>query len=118
LLWNRTFEDSTYASYLIQTGDGEYVLLCSTGGELPSNGDTIWLVKINQSGDTVWSKTYPNIGGGGVTSIIQTKDTGYTAIGSTSINPDFLLVNLDSIGNFEWRKTFGSQDMDFGSSIV
>jgi hypothetical protein len=117
LLWNRTFEYS-YASCLIQTIDGEYVLLGSTGGVSPSHGDIVWLVKINQSGDTVWSRTYPNLDDCGVSSIIQTLDKGLAAIGSTSINPDFLLVKFDTSGNLKWRKTFGSQDMDFGSSIM
>lgn len=117
LLWNRTFEHS-YASCLIQTSDGEYVLLGSTGEVSSSHGDIVWLVKINQSGDTVWSKTYPNLGDCGVSSIIQTLDKGLAAIGSTSTNPDFLLVKFDESGNLKWRKTFGSQDMDFGSSIM
>jgi hypothetical protein len=117
LLWNRTFEYS-YASCIIQTSDGEYVLLGSIGGTSPTSGAIVWLVKINQSGDTVWSQTYPSLSDGGVRSIIQTIDNGFAAIGSTSTNPDFLLLKFDVNGNLKWRKTFGSQDMDFGSSIM
>ena len=114
--WDRTFGEAAFAYFIIQTLDGGYALSGSTGGSGPSMGDNFWLIKIDSSGGSLWSKTYSQTSGSAA-SVIQTIDGGFAMIGSTQ-NSDFLLVKTNSQGIFEWSKTYGSEDMDAGYSIV
>jgi hypothetical protein len=78
--WDRTFGEATFAYYVIQTSDGGYALAGSTGGSGPSNGNNFWLLKIDHSGSTLWSKTYSQTAGS-TASVIQTLDGGFAIIG-------------------------------------
>jgi serine-aspartate repeat-containing protein C/D/E len=112
--WTKTYEDGTFVRRLIETSDGGYVLLGSAGSFYVH---TPWLAGLSPLGDIVWNKTYPNLGGS-FSSLIQTNDGNYALIGNTLVNPDVLLVKVDSTGEILWSKTYGSQDIDGGSSIV
>jgi hypothetical protein len=116
--WSRSYQDYSWAYCVIQIGDGGYVLAGATGDSYWSSVDTtVWLAKIDPSGNTVWSKTYAEAGLGSANSVVQTNDGGYALVGTT-YEEDFLLVKTDANGNFEWSKTYGSPDKDGGSSIV
>ena len=79
--------------------------------------DICCLVKVDASGNIVWSHSYSQAGIGAASSLILTSDGGYALVGTTQ-NEDFLLVKTDDKGNFKWSKTYGSQDKDGGSSII
>jgi len=74
-------------SSVIQTLDGGLAV----AGTLGETG--YWLVRLNERGDSLWSKTY---GGEGCNSVIQTADGGFLLAGSTSSygagGADFWLV--------------------------
>jgi hypothetical protein len=86
-------------------------------------------VKINSNGEKVWKIT---IGGSGEDhghSIITTPDSGYVLTGSTHSNDgdfsgmnkgssDIFLVKVNSIGEIEWKKTFGGSSYENSYSIT
>jgi hypothetical protein len=79
-------------------------------------------VKLDSSGNVIWTKT---IGGGSddfAYSIIQSSDGGYVVAGWTSSfgagSDDIYVVKLDSGGNVQWAKTIGGSDWDFATSII
>lgn len=112
--WNRTFGAGSSASCVIQTSDGGYVI----AGPTDTIGiDAFWLVKIDASGGTLWTKTYTQAGSGLANTVIQTNDGGYAMIGRTE-NENFLLVKTNLQGDLEWSKTYGTQDKGTGFSIV
>jgi hypothetical protein len=115
--WDKQFSDAKFAYDLIETSDGGFALVGSTGGSGPSLGDDFWFVKISGSGETQWAKSYPQTSGS-ASSATETLDGGFALIGTTEANSDFLLVKTDSKGVFEWKKTYDSNDMDGGYSIV
>ncbi|MDQ3047275.1 MAG: SBBP repeat-containing protein, partial [Bacteroidota bacterium] len=103
-----------------------------------AGSDDIWISKLNQSGNFVWAK---NIGGSGhpeANSIVLDGSgnlyiTGYTNgvvdfdpgpgtynLTSTSASYDYdaFILKLDSLGNFLWVKSFGSNSYDIGRSIA
>ena len=60
--WSKTFggiEDDIFKS-VVQTTDGGYVLCGSTKSYADINGDA-WVFKLNNLGDSVWSKTYGGV---------------------------------------------------------
>ena len=123
LLWNQTYKGAGYswATSLTATNDGGYALagqtnFSSTEGSNPASGNgVIWLLKTDTLGNEQWNKT---LGEGAVNSIIQTNDGGYALAGSIYNTPNYLLVKANSTGNYQWSKTFRSQDEDACYSVV
>ena len=71
-----------------------------------------------------WSKTYGGSSMDFAEQISPTSDGGFIVIGRSSSSngdvstnmgqSDFWLVKLDSNGNLQWQKTFGTVDSDLG----
>ncbi len=114
--WNKTYGSigSAIGRCVIQTSDGGYAIAGTVNGVAE-------VVKINSVGNIQWDRTF-----GEATfanSIIQSSDDGYVLADSTggsgpSLGDNFWLVKIDSSGGILWSKTYGSEDMDAGYSIV
>ncbi len=121
--WNRTFEKNTDANWIIKTSDDGYALAGTLrtnvmkGNVIYDFSDTFWLVKLDASGGTSWSKTYPEAEAGAASAVVEAKDGGYAMVGTTE-NMDFLLVKIDTQGGFEWSKPYSKPDKDSGQSIL
>lgn len=54
--------------------------------------------------------------------VFQTGDTGYAITGTTTgtwnENPDMFLMHADSLGNFQWVKLFGGNNIEQGKSFI
>jgi hypothetical protein len=119
----KTIGGSDYdaASSIIQSSDGGYVVAGGTGS-FGAGGYDFYVVKLDSSGNVIWTKT---IGGGSsdwAASITQSSDGGYVVAGRTySFGAgwfDFYVVKLDSSGNVIWTKTIGGSVTDQASSII
>ena len=80
-------------------------------------GDQIYLMKLDQTGDTIWTKTYgtPNQDYG--QSVIQTSDQGYMIAGRTYASytlesGDAWALKTDLNGDTLWTKKYGGNDED------
>lgn len=115
--------------------DGGYIIggeTNSNDGDLTTNnGDNDgWVMKLNSSGNVIWSNSYggPGVGGEQIRGIITTKDSGFVAAGSsggvggiiTSNHGllDLWILKINKFGNFEWQKNYGGSDYDLGWSIA
>lgn len=119
----KNYPRNQYAYYtglsnsLINTYDNNYAF----GGTITNlldttnDGDCL-LVKLTISGDTVWTKNYGGVQLDVANIVIQSNDSGYVLLGSTSSYgnglSDFYMIKTDSLGNFEWQKTFGSSNSE------
>ena len=123
VLWTKTIGGSKGdgANSIVQSSDGGYVI----SGWTESFGagyEDIYVVKLDSSGNVVWTKTI----GGSLTdvanSIIQSSDGGYVVAGGTlsfgAGGSDMYIVKLDSSGNVVWTKTIGGSKDDVASSII
>ncbi len=128
-IWTRNFPKNQFAYYtgssnsLIKTNDHNYVF----GGTLinlqdTTNGGDCLLVKFNNNGDTLWTKNYGGQGTEFANATIQTLDSGYALLGSTTSfgngQFDFYLVKTDYLGTFEWQQTFGTSGQEKAYSII
>lgn len=100
-----------------QTNDGGYIICGTKKGLFPKSD--IWLIKTNEYGDSLWSKTYGDSLGDWGYSIQQTSDFGYIIVGeSQSITGgnslNIIVIKTDSLGNEIWIKDFGGVDYDCG----
>jgi hypothetical protein len=83
----------------------------------------LWLIRTDQSGDTIWTKTYGGIDSDIASDIKQTDDNGFIIAGATRsfghMNNyyDAWLIKTDSIGDTVWTKTFGGNFHDGGLAV-
>jgi len=136
VIWKKKYGKSSVGGFvdIQETDDSGFILVGDTAFVHPcadkeSNGiQKIWILKIDETGNYVWSKTY----GGNMTdlaySIKRTKDNGYIVSGSTDSNcgditenkggQDAWLLKLDENGDLEWQKTYGGSGIwDVANSI-
>ena len=137
ILWEKTYGGShgEWFTRMIPTSNNMFYLIGSTAS---SDGDIsfdpypdsrdIWVVKIDSSGNILWDKV---IGGGMIDAIESatiTNDGGVAIFGWTgsqngdvSVNYglyDMWLAKLNSNGEIEWNKSFGTDDFDYGRTII
>jgi hypothetical protein len=112
-IWHKTYGNPTTAGsvgrFIQKTIDGGYIITGQLGGEGKSE---IWLLKINENGDTIWTKTFGETSG---YCIQQTQDNGYIITGSrgwfTAAKLFLLKTNLD--GDSLWMRTYLLEDWVF-----
>ena len=119
LVWNRTYTDSNLQSVAsaFQTADGNFIL----AGITASNGIPagLELMKIDSSGNTLWSKIYPGTAGGESNFakwIVQTSDGGYAIAGQ--FEGKAWLAKLDADGNMQWNKTIGESAHSSADTLI
>jgi len=109
-VWTKTYGGmgSDYFNCVKQTPDGGYILVGSTTSFGFGNTD-VYLVKINSTGDTLWSKTLGGIYEDDGMHVCLTLDGGYVITGSTKSfgngGFDVYLIKTDKNGNTDCYST-------------
>ena len=117
-LWTRTYGgDNMEIAYSVQqTSDGGFIIVGSTGSV--TTGYKVYLIRANNNGDTLWTKTHREIGG---YSVQQTSDDGFIITGNTlpsgSGISDVYLISTNSNGDTLWTNSFGRDSSDEGFSV-
>ncbi len=123
VMWAKTIEVFVdWGVSMTNSSDGGYVIAGYTWRFGASYDDDIYVVKLDSSGNVVWTKTIGGSKHDEARSIIQSSDGGYVVAGSTSSfgagNLDIFVVKLDSSGNIVWAKTIGGIFGDYANSII
>ncbi len=119
-----------------QTIDSGYII---SGYSKSNDGDVsghhgaldsidIWIVKINNTGDIQWQKSFGGTGIDRAYDVRQTSDSGYVIAGySNSINgdvafhigfQDYWVIKLDTGGTIQWQSNLGGTATDEANSII
>gem|GEM_PF-771989 len=122
--WARTFGGSSndFATSVLLTADGGYTVAGYTSSFGAGNND-ILVLKLDAQGNLVWTKTFGGSSAEEAYSISEGsngEDQGYIVAGysySYSTNYDFLVLKMDSHGNFTWAKTFVAGSFDMAKSV-
>ena len=142
--WDRKF-DNGCAYSVVQTSDGGYAIGGSRLIKTDSSGNEEWnrtyggnsiiqvsdegyvlagrssLVKTDSLGNEKWNITYGGIEDC-IWETIQTSDGGYALAGLTDSyynkSREFWLMKIDSFGNEEWNRTYGSLKYDEARSVI
>ena len=134
LQWEKSYggsgDDGAFS--IEQTADSGYIVAgtsTSTNGDLTFNHGFIdyWVIKLDNSGNLQWQKSYGGSNDDVAYDINQTKDLGFIIAGyTTSSNgdvisnhgfEDYWIVKIDSAGSLQWEKTFGGTQQDRAYSI-
>ena len=121
--WTQTFGESDHSDYgngVQQTSDGGYIIAGETNSYGAGSSD-FYLVKTDDNGDTLWTRTYGGNSYDTGYSVDQTNDGGYIITGSTRSygvgNSDIWIVKTDSIGDTTWTHTYGDIYTDVGNCV-
>lgn len=128
LSWIRAYGGSASdeGDRICKTSDGGYVILGlthSSDGDITDfkgTGD-VWLLKIDASGNKVWSKAYGSSSAEMAISIAATPDDGFIVLavsngngddvpshyGSSPFLKDWFVFKVDGSGNKQWAKSVG-----------
>lgn len=128
LLWAKSYGSAKddYGTYIEKTTDGNYVVLgYSFGLNANYTGafSDICLMKINENGDVIWSKSYGLDKSEYSTSLKPTADGGFIILGEminfigNDKNADILVIKVNAQGVIEWSKVCGGNNTDYGYSI-
>ncbi len=132
--WQKSLGGSDWDSAwdIHQTTDGGYIIAgnsASIDGDLTINygGRDYWIVKLTNSGEISWQKSFGGSNSELALSIEQTADEGYIVAGQSSSvdgnvtgnngGNDFWIVKLTNDGDIEWENSLGGSEFDSAYSI-
>ncbi|MEO0122827.1 MAG: FlgD immunoglobulin-like domain containing protein [candidate division WOR-3 bacterium] len=121
-IWTKTFGGSQddYGYAICPTDNNNYLILGTTYSFTQGMGD-IFLIKINEYGDSIWTETYGDSLEESGYSIVKTYDNKYLICGTTNSsgagNNDVFLIKIDSTGNIIWFKTYGGNLDDYAYCV-
>ncbi len=102
-----------YGHDIQQTTDGGYIVSGYSDNYGIGTHD-VFLVRLDQYGDTVWSRLYGTVQEEHGQKVVQTSDGGFAVAGYTTGagagQKDIFLMKTDLNGSLLWSKTFGSAE--------
>ena len=123
IIWENTYgTDEIENGYSItETNDGGFVVAGISG--IKGSGDySAYLVKFNNNGDTIWTRSHGGAADDAASCVCATSDGGVVFTGYTESfgagNKDIYLVKLNQNGDTSWTKTFGSEYSDAGGCVA
>jgi hypothetical protein len=120
--WTRRFDagNAEEARSVQETSRGGYIVAGFTGVPWTEQCDA-YLVLTDESGDTVWTRTYDAMGYEEGWSVQETLDGGYVIAGCTGLYPtavfDAYLVKTDVNGDTLWTRTYDAGRGEYGRSV-
>ncbi len=121
--WDKTFGGSAWDwGYSVEiTSDGGYAVIGYTESYGPGMS-AAWLIKTDDEGNTLWTKTYGGTSSDWGQSIVECSDGGFAIAGDTysfgAGSRDAWLIRTDSVGDTLWTRTFGGSASDGGRSVL
>ena len=111
-LWYRIYEDFYEITSVIATPDSGFVMAGHTIAFDDNESFDIYLAKCDRFGDVEWEQYYVQESNNDLYCAIPTADGGYALGGSTEHGGrQFHLVKVDSVGEFEWSRSYGTDDV-------
>ncbi len=118
IIWAKSYSGGQrdFARGVIETADGNYMLVGSTFSP-PASDKDIFLLKLTSGGNVIWSKVYGTNEYDRGFSVKNANDGGYIIGGtynlsSSTSDRDAALIKVDENGNVQWSKFFGGGKQD------
>jgi hypothetical protein len=135
LVWERSFGGSGIEiSYdIAKTNDNAYVITGNTFSDdtdISNNkGESdFWLIKIDDTGNLLWEKTYGGTQFDAAQGLSASLDGGYFLVGNSKSldidatynggENDLWVIKTASNGNLLWQKSYGGSGLEYGFDIL
>ncbi|MBU1949886.1 MAG: hypothetical protein KJ927_14330, partial [Candidatus Eisenbacteria bacterium] len=107
ILWTQTFGGGgyDYAESMEQTTDGGFII-AGYGSSFAVGSWDVYLIKTDESGDTLWTRTYGDVSTDVATGVTQTADGGYAVSMTEGIGN---LLRVDASGDSLWTRDYEMQ---------
>ncbi|HLG33764.1 MAG TPA: T9SS type A sorting domain-containing protein [Bacteroidia bacterium] len=110
IVWTKNYgniNETNIISSIQETHDGNFI----AAGHSDSTQQRSLLLKLNQNGDTLWTRTYSGIAGSWFTDVKQAYDSNYIVTGEVNDTLNngrsyVSLMKVDQNGNLLWSKMF------------
>ncbi len=122
-LWDKTYGGlgNDLGHCVIETAEGGYAIVGETES-FGNGGRDIYLIKTNENGDTLWTKTYGDLYRDNAYSIVETSDNGFAIAGYIRSDggdiKEAYLIKTDVNGVEEWATSFGQSEYVAGASVI
>jgi formylglycine-generating enzyme required for sulfatase activity/Tol biopolymer transport system component len=126
-IWSRTFggPGKERANAIRQTADGGYILVGQTAS-FGAGGVDLYLVKVDNQGNEVWSRTYGGEHDEEGYDVQQTPDGGFLVLAQVlqgeavyvDQKPDIFLLRTDGSGEELWSQVWATEDADGGHVLL
>ncbi len=122
-LWTKSIggTEFDFANMVKHTPVDNGFIICGLTNSYGGGDNDGWIVKTDENGNTLWSRTVGDAGIQELEAIILTSDGGYAALGvnytTGTAYYDMLLVKLNSAGVIQWQKNIGGGGFEIGNSI-
>lgn len=95
----------------IETSDNGFIIVGNKSEFSTNSPSDVWIVKTDNAGNTLWTKTYGGSEHDAATSVEETSDNGFI-IGANTYSygngeSDYWLLRTDNLGDTLWTRTFG-----------
>ncbi|MCH8903741.1 MAG: PKD domain-containing protein [Bacteroidetes bacterium] len=122
-IWTKTYGRAGVDNGVVirETSDGGLIIAGSMDSLGLGNYDAL-LIRTDQNGDTLWTKTYAGPVDEYFNDVQETSDGGFICVGVTDSygagSLDYYVVRTDSLGDTLWTKCYGSSNIDFLNSVI
>ncbi|MCF7809749.1 T9SS type A sorting domain-containing protein [bacterium] len=119
--WSRNYHDGSSEQFrMVKVIDDSSYILAGYGNSVNGDNDC-WLVKINSDGEVIWSRWYGGDHWDEFQDVDPTPDGGFILSGTTfsfgAGDADGYIIKVDSEGEVEWSRTYGTERFEMLSEI-
>ncbi len=113
LEWSRAFGTTgmEIGNCILEVKSGGYMIAGYTEPSLGSGNQDVYVIRTDNNGNVIWTKTFGGSNNEEAFSAIETADGGFAIVGWTlsyGFAGDVYLIRLDSAGSLLWSRRYGS----------
>ena len=120
-VWTRTYGDTRHdeVGFSVRAAVDSGYFVAGDIETLGSGTSSVYLLRVSDSGDYMWSRTYSKGMASSARELDIVRDGGCIIVGST-FDPyaDIYLIRTDANGDTLWTRTYGGSDGDYGTSVI
>jgi hypothetical protein len=121
--WQKTFGGNNIdRGYSLDITSDSGFVICGYTNSFGFGGYDIYLIRTDQNGDTLWTKTYGGTDWDFGFSVQQTLDGGFILAGGTysygNGDEDVFVVKTNAAGDTLWTKAYGGNSQDEAAEVI
>ena len=121
-IWTKTYggTEKDYGTNVIATSDGNLLVSGDTESFGAGSYGDIYLLKINLDGDTLWTRSYPNLDQEIPYHLLETQNGDYlvTGVDQGAVPSQVYLLKVRADGTKVWEKKIGNEGWRWGYSTI